>query len=351
VTSARAGHRVVFAALALVLGLAMALAMVELVLRHTGHGPWQEWNLDFGMPRMHEPDPELGWRNMEGRYVFGSPVPIHMTFWPDHTRATAPVPVDAPATIVVLGCSFVQGWALSDEDTFAWKLQEQFPKARVLNFGTAAYGTTQALLGLRRYLASRPRDTNAPLIVVYGFSDFHAERSIANAPWLRTLALLASRGHVATPYADLGSDGSLQIHPPATYPAWWLHRQLATVAFLEESWADFEARKRTREAIPVTTDLLLEIDQLVKANHGTLLVALLSEFVRNGMVPYRKALEEHGIRTAECMHPGVWRKDMQVPVYGHPNAAINAFWAGCIERALAPLAPELMRDGADTEGK
>ena len=67
---------------------------------------------------------------------------------------------------MVLGCSFVQGWALSDEETFAWKLQERFVRARVLNFGTAGYGTTQSLLALERYLEEpgarmaprRPRD-------------------------------------------------------------------------------------------------------------------------------------------------------------------------------------------------
>ena len=77
---------------------------------------------------MHEPDPDLGWRSKEGRYVFGT-TPIRMTFWPDHTRATAAAPVRADAAVVVLGCSFVQGWALSDEETFAWKLQERFARA------------------------------------------------------------------------------------------------------------------------------------------------------------------------------------------------------------------------------
>src|SRR5690606_32677850 len=116
---------------------------------------WRELDLDFGMPRMHEPDAELGWVNRAGRHVFGAP-PIRMTFWEDHTRATAASPVDAAGSIVVLGCSFVQGWALSDEDTFAWKLQERFPRARVFNYGTAGYGATQALVSLRRHLATRP---------------------------------------------------------------------------------------------------------------------------------------------------------------------------------------------------
>ena len=94
---------------------------------------------------MHEPDPELGWRNKEGRYVFGNP-PIHMSFGADHARATAPAPVTAGPTILVLGDSFVQGWAVSDEETFVWRLQQQFPRVRFVNLGSSGYGVTQPLL-------------------------------------------------------------------------------------------------------------------------------------------------------------------------------------------------------------
>ena len=185
VTESRPRHRLAFATLAVGMGMLAALVIAEIALRSSGHEPWKEFDGHLDMPRMHEPDPDLGWRSKEGRYVFGT-TPIHMTFWPDHTRATAAAPVRADAAVVVLGCSFVQGWALSDEETFAWKLQERFARARVLNFGTAGYGTTQSLLALERYLEERKRTHGAaaakgPLIVVYGFSDFHTSRSIADA--------------------------------------------------------------------------------------------------------------------------------------------------------------------------
>jgi hypothetical protein len=189
------------------MGMLAGLVIAEIALRSSGHKPWKELDGLLDMPTMHEPDPDLGWRSKEGRYVFGT-TPIHMTFWPDHTRATAAAPVRADAAVVVLGCSFVQGWALSDEETFAWKLQERFTRARVHNFGTAGYGTTQSLLALERYIEERKRKHGAaaakgPLIVVYGFSDFHAGRSIAEASWLRSLAR-GSRGLGATPYATFG---------------------------------------------------------------------------------------------------------------------------------------------------
>ena len=348
VTKPRLRHRLVFATLALGMGMLAALVIAEVALRSSGHKPWKELDGHLGMPRMHEPDPDLGWRSKEGRYVFGT-TPIHMTFWPDHTRATAAAPVRADAAVVVLGCSFVQGWALSDEETFAWTLQERFARARVLNFGTAGYGTTQSLLALGRYLEERKHTQGAaaakgPLVVVYGFSDFHASRSIAEASWLKTLAQ-GSSGQGATPYATLGGDGALQLHPPKTYPAWWLHRQLATVATLENLWASFDARQRTSQANAVTKALLLELDKVVQRSGGKLLVALLSQFGPRSMAPFRALLAEHGIPTAECVHQGVWAKEMQVPVYGHPNAEINAYWAGCIAQAIGGMVPELAGGG------
>ena len=341
VTGPEPRHRVLFAVLAVGLGLVVGLIAAEVLLRQTGHEPWREFAFDFDMPPMHEPDPELGWVNQPGTYVYGNP-PIHVTFWADHTRATAPAPVAADATIVVLGCSFVEGFALSDQDTFAWKLQERFPRARVRNFGTAAYGTTQSLLALRRFLDERKRAAaTGPLVVVYGFSDFHAPRNVATASWVKNLALLATRRHVATPWADLASDGTLRLHGPKAFPAWWLHRQLATVAFLEDQWAVFDARTRTTEQILVTEQLLVELDRTVHESGGTLLVALLSRFQKNALQPFRTLLRAHGIPTADCVHNGVWLPSMQVPVYGHPNAEINDYWAQCIAGALPRVTPDL----------
>jgi hypothetical protein len=325
------------------MGILAALVIAEIALRSSGHEPWKEFDGHLDMPRMHEPDPDLGWRSRAGRYVFGT-TPIQMTFWPDHTRATAAAPVRADAAVVVLGCSFVQGWALSDEETFAWKLQERFARARVLNFGTAGYGTTQSLLALERYLEERNRMHGAaaakgPLIVVYGFSDFHAGRI---SPTVAQVAR-GSRGLAPRP-ATLGDDGGCSFTRPnvsglvAPSPT----RQ---VAMLEKLWASFDAMKRTSQANAVTKKLLLELDEVVRQSGGKLLVALLSQFGPRRMAPFRALLAEHGIPTAECVHQGVWAKEMQVPVYGHPNAEINAYWAGCIAQATSGMVPELAGGG------
>jgi hypothetical protein len=117
------------------------------------------------------------------------------------------------------------------------------------------------------------------------------------------------------------------------------------VAVLEQLWASFDAMKRTSQANAVTQKLLLKLDAVVRQSGGRLLVALLSQFGSRTMAPFRALLAEHGIPTAECVHQGVWAKEMQVLVYGHPNAEINAYWAGCIADAISGIVPELAGGG------
>jgi hypothetical protein len=282
---------------------------------------------------MHEADAELGWRNLPGVYTFGQEQPIRMTFWPDHTRATAPEPVAAGRLVVLVGDSFTQGWAVSDEDTFGWHLQARLAGARVRNLGSAGYGTTQSLLSLRRLL----RDGERPDVVVYGFSDFHEGRNVAAVPWLRDLALGAHRGHAAVPYATLAPDGTLRLHPPARYPAWPLQRHSAVVTALEGVWAELAAGGRGATARAVTDGLLVELDRAARTAGSRLLVVTLSQWMLDSFRHYKPLFEKHGISTADCRHPKFLAKEMQVPVYGHPNATMNAHWATCIEAALQRL--------------
>jgi hypothetical protein len=333
----RLNSRITLAAVALLVGAA-ALGGAELLLRALGRTPWAEVRFHPDMPLMHEPDPELGWRNKEGSYVFGNP-PIHMSFGADHTRTTASAPGQPRPTVMVLGDSFVQGWAVSDEETFAWRLQERFPRVRFLNFGCSGYGATQALLALKRYLAEAP---SAPVGVLLGFSDFYDGRSVAAAAWLRTLAQLAYRGHVNLPYATVDGAGALELHAPIRYPAWPLQRRSALVTAAEEQWAKATAFRRTQQAGAVTQALLLEIDRVTRAHGSTLAVALLSQMLPNGNAPYAAALQNADVPVIDCANPSVWSPAMQVPVYGHPNGAVNAFWAACIADSLPRILPALV---------
>ena len=91
----------------------------------------------------------LGWTNRPGAHI-DAPW-WTATFWTDGSRPTRPDPATtARDVILVLGCSYTQGYGVGDADTFAWKLQQRFPRYDVRNFGTGGYGTYQSLLRFRR---------------------------------------------------------------------------------------------------------------------------------------------------------------------------------------------------------
>ncbi len=121
-----------------------------------------------------------------------------MTILPDGRRRSAMNSVlrSGAPKIVIVGGSFVQGWAVSDQDTFAWKLQDRFADYDVLNLGTAGYGTYQSLLLIEDLFAGPPHVSlvicGTMTIITCGPSAarpvYLACRVIADAAMLRLLS-------------------------------------------------------------------------------------------------------------------------------------------------------------------
>src|SRR5947207_8726652 len=114
---------------------------------------------------MHVPDPVLGWRPIPGRYDREPYVPggraIHVTFRPDGARDSGGDHRAGKPDVLLVGCSFTMGAAVSDDETWAARLQELRPDVEIVNRGLGGYGTFQSLLLLEQLLAregpSRPR--------------------------------------------------------------------------------------------------------------------------------------------------------------------------------------------------
>jgi lysophospholipase L1-like esterase len=321
----------------------LALILAEVLLRVIGRGPYVKRGDARDLPLMHVPDAELGWKNKPGEYNFGIIEPIRMTFWPDGTRATAPRPVEADVRLALIGDSFTEGWAVTDTQTFGWKLQERFPKVSVRNYGSSGYGTVQSLLALKALLEGPGPHPN---VVMYGFNDFHEDRNVAKATWLRDVFQVEHRGHVALPYAELAEGGTLLFQAPTSYPSWPLHDRSAIVATVERSWAELSARGRSAHARAVTDALLLEIDRVVRSHRGRFLVVVLAQWMPDSVPHYLDLLARHRIAAANCHHPAFLGPMGQVPYYGHPNAAVNALWGACMEAALLGMGPEVAREFA-----
>jgi hypothetical protein len=310
-----------------------SLALAEVVLRATGHGPWASSTLDAREPVMNEPDPVRGWRNMPGRYVIppygegGHETGIHIG--PDGGRATGPGDSSGRRGLVLVGGSYTRGNGLSDAETTAWKLQRRFPELQVMNHGTGGYGTYQSLLALEELLPQRD-----VAFVLYGFIDHHEVRNVAPPGWIDLLSRFSQRRQVAVPYCTLDALGELERHPPASYPAWPLRRWLASVAFAERAVAYAKGSARAVQGRAVTERLLVEMAALARRHASGFAVVLLSAR-REARVHYERFLTGSGIRVADCARPVT--AAYQVPGEGHPNDRLTTIWSRCIERELGEV--------------
>jgi hypothetical protein len=314
------------------ISVSLSLAAGEWLLRRAGWGPFRALKFGSNEPTMHEPEPELGWWMKPGEYVMPAALPgapsTRWTILPDHSRATRAQPVEGGTRLALVGCSYTQGWAVSDTDTFAWKLQERFPQLDIGNYGTGGYGTLQSLLMLER-LFDRP---NPPRLVIYGLIELHELRNVADPDWQMSQSLFARRGEIELPYCTIESDGSLRRHPPEGFPHWPLREQLATVAQLEFRYNRWRGAGRSAQARQVTEQLLLEMQRLCERHGAVLLVALLDFNHEEAKAHYTRFLRDHGVDAVDCTSPVT--RDLVVPLDGHPNGRMHTRYADCVSDAL-----------------
>ncbi len=333
-------RKLAFALFTAAIVVCLTVGLAEIVLRAAGYQPWSYLGLDAHEPVMHMPDPTLGWRMKPGIYLVPAYTPgekdISVSILSDGTRATRPGRRPCDMDVALIGGSITHGWGVSNEETFAWKVQDRFPGLCVANYGTGGYGTYQSLLMLEE-LYAEGRDPN---VVVYGFIDHHEVRNVAPVDHLYGLASFSRRGHVNVPYCTLDQGGGLQRHPPQAYPAWPLRQRLASVAFLEWAYMRLLTRERASQGRAVTEPLLIEMAELCKRHGSRFLVILLSS-PDEARTHYLQFLKRHGIASVDCVRP--LTPELLVPGEGHPNASVHETWSGCIAKALGELPEQSSR--------
>lgn len=329
----------------LLITLAAIVVGSEVALRLAGYTPWRDaasmLHGALDEPVMNEPDPVIGWVPKPGRYLAPPPDPtrpgareVVTTIWQDRRRATAEAPRQRPGRgIVLLGGSVTFGWAISDDETFAYRLQERFAGREVYNLAAAGYGTYQSLLRLERFLAESEQP---PRVVVYGMVWDHESRNVATAPWQEMLALFSSRGHVAVPFCQEGADGALACEPPQSYPLWPCSEHSALVALLQKQYAALRARDRSRHPRAVTQKILLRMDEVAR-QHGARLLVVYLAVAGKDQAEYAAVLGPERVANISCLHPKFATPEMMVPGDQHPNGAMNAIWARCMEPPIRTL--------------
>lgn len=313
----------------------LGLVLAEILVRIVGNHPvLVEPRRHPGEPTTNLPDPVLGWRAKPGNYRYPGYTPeappITLTIWPDGARATGPRLVPRDRRVVLIGDSFTQGWAVSDDETFGWKLQARLPAVEIVNLGTPGYNGVQALLRLEEHLNHRPQ---APDVVVYGLNDDQERRNVAEATWLGVLAISPNREMIRLPYALLASDGRLVLHPPEGFPLWPLREHFALVALLENATFKLATRGRPAQQRAVTERLLERMDRVVATRGGRFLVALLAGPLELA-THYADYTRSAGLAFVDCrLHGGAYGEFI-VAGEGHPNGRAHTLWSECLGRAL-----------------
>lgn len=314
---------------AAILTLFLTFVASEVLLRVLGFGPWHYVTKDVTEPTMHQYDPELGWIMKEGEYVFDKGGrTIQVTLMPNHTRATGSHLANGSMNLAFVGGSVTQGWALSDNETFAWKLQSRFPSLQILNYATAGYGTYQSLLMLEKVFTE---ESTKPDVVMYGFNWRHEHRNVAPSWWLAGLTRFSQRNHVFVPYCTLDESGELRRHPPERYPVWPLREYSALVNFVQTVVMNLQTRGREPQKRAVTEKLILKMRELCRKNDATFVVVMLSA-ERDSKAHYIHFLKSNNVSFVDCTLP--IPPEMRIPGDGHPNAVIHSRWSECISEKI-----------------
>lgn len=317
-------------AVLLAISLALSLAVAEGIARWTGARPWPS-SAPATEPAVYEFDALLGWKSRPGAHLFpttASHGPLRFTIWPDGSRATGPRAIERATRVVLVGDSFTQGYEVSDEETFAWKLQQQFPAASFRNYGTGGYSTYQSLLRIKLALKGM---RSGSTLVLYGLTDYQELRNVGDLSWLIGLSLASYRGHVYVPYCLLGPDGRLVRHPPERYPPWPFRETSAIVNTLEMRYFVFKTRARQQQVRPVTERLLASMAHASGGRDAQLVVLLLGTATSHAH--YARFLAARGIAFIDCDFPAT--PDLLVGgIGGHPNGELHTRWADCIAERL-----------------
>ena len=328
-------------------GLAGALVSAEVLLRVVRGAPGPP-ELDIVIEpggKYQAPDPVLGFRPLPGSYIglFDHRDVWHFTNLPDTTRITRPVDAYTDTSrgpgIWVFGCSFVQGWGLSDTDTFPWKIQERFQAYDVVNFGVGGYGTLQSLLQFKQALRERP----TPRVVVLAYAHFHDERNVRTTAWRDANFSYNRFGTTAQPYARL--DGSSGLHVAYSNDAAPLMPLRSRSALFDLAVAGFGGLGDLGLRSHEVSELLIEQFAEESRRHGAhfVLAGISSSAITRATLG---RFEAKGIATAD-ISVDLDDPANQIPFDGHPNARANEEYAqrDCHPVTCRPHGPRTLIQG------
>jgi hypothetical protein len=143
---------------------------------------------------LYEPDPELGYKPRPGKYHLilsrrarnsseWARLSVNVTIKHDGTRWTGECKPSSSTNVYMFGDSFVYGFGVNDEQTFAFLLQQARKDMCVKLFAAPGYGMTQSFIQSHKLREQiKPND-----IVILGYADYFDVRNVAAPSELRDL--------------------------------------------------------------------------------------------------------------------------------------------------------------------
>ncbi|WCJ58050.1 SGNH/GDSL hydrolase family protein [Fontisphaera persica] len=235
------------------LTLLLLLGLLEGLARALGHRPFVPATLHVRVEpggRLFQPHPQLGYTHLPGAFTVTLPdgYTFRMTHDTNTLRLTHPSSSLRAARpgLWVMGCSFVHGWSLNDEETMPWQLQTLLPEYEVFNFGVNGYGTLHAWLQYQEFRRQLPK----PRVVVVDYAYFHDERNVLTRARRKAVAPYNRLGPIHQPWARLDQHGCVEVqHTPLDYVPWPGQQTFALVNWLEQGYCALETRWSRGQAV------------------------------------------------------------------------------------------------------
>ena len=308
----------------------ISLLFAEFLLRIFGIKPWEY--IVINEPKIFKSDPVLGWKAKNGSYII-PPLDqlgkkFHINIEKDGQRKTGENNRKIEGEILIIGGSFTQGWGVDDESTFSSKLQRQHTNFKVYNFGQGAYGGIQSLLLLEEQIPKM----KSPKLVIYGFIEHHEYRNVARGRWLRVLAKYSTRGHVKTPFGDIGKNNKLIIHPPMGYINLPLREVSSLVTLFEKVYMKFKTKKRKKQQKLVAEKIILQMKEISNKYNADFMLVILNWTNPYTISHYESFLKKKEIKYINCAVP--LTGEMVILGDYHPSEKAHSFYNDCLNEYI-----------------
>lgn len=310
--------------------------IIEQIFRHKGYVPWTDnrsniLRVDPG-GKFYRRDPLLGYTHLPG--IFKITLLDGYQFICTHRednllRITHPIEIkkSIKPEIWLFGCSFTYGWAVNDNETSGWLLQEKMPNYEIVNFGTTGYGTLQSFLQFKQAVKLKK-----PEKVILFYASFHDERNTFSRNRQKVVRAYRGFGPLIQPFARVGRGNEL-VYEMATmeYKELPLMKYSAFFHWLEMKFNKVE--DIFLQSNQISKMLIIEFNNLCKEQNIEFMVAgIYSDLKTREMLRY---CDERGIKVVDISVDLSKKENTNLPADNHPSALAHKKYAERVLNAIS----------------